>query len=120
MHRSPAPFLSWQQGLTYTRFTVVAAYAPLQRNLLFYLSVRQREIAQLNPNPLVDFRVLDMPFRQSLLRERLMGNLSAAFGVFAGRLSTLGLHGVMSYSDAATCVYFSLGLSSALRSPSAY
>ncbi|HEY3936770.1 MAG TPA: ABC transporter permease [Bryobacteraceae bacterium] len=57
----------------------------------------QRETMQLNSNLLVDFRVLDVQIRQSLLRERLMANLSVAFGILAGCLSTLGLYGVMSY-----------------------
>ncbi|MGA8598633.1 MAG: ABC transporter permease [Bryobacteraceae bacterium] len=60
-------------------------------------SAIQREAAQLNSNLLFDFRVLDMQIQQSVLRERLMANLSVAFGVLAGCLSTLGLYGVMSY-----------------------
>ncbi len=61
----------------------------------------QAEILQttgaLNPSLLVDFRVLDTQIQESVLRERLMANLSLAFGVLAGLLSTLGLYGVMSY-----------------------
>jgi predicted permease len=56
-----------------------------------------RESTRLNRNFLVEFRVLDTQVQQSLLRERLMANLSLAFGVLAGLLSTLGLYGVMSY-----------------------
>ncbi len=57
----------------------------------------QREMLQVNRNLLVDFRVLDVQIRQSVLRERLMANLSVAFGILAACLSTLGLYGVMSY-----------------------
>jgi putative ABC transport system permease protein len=60
-------------------------------------SAIQRDLAQLNPNLLVDFHVLDLQIKQSVLRERLMANLSVAFGILAGCLSTLGLYGVMSY-----------------------
>lgn len=60
-------------------------------------SAIQRETMQLNSNLLVDFHVLDVQIQQSVLRERLMANLSVAFGVLAGSLSTLGLYGVMSY-----------------------
>jgi putative ABC transport system permease protein len=60
-------------------------------------SAIQRETTQLSSNLLVDFRVLDVQIQQSVLRERLMANLSGAFGVLAGCLSTLGLYGVMSY-----------------------
>jgi predicted permease len=57
----------------------------------------QQEMRQVNPNLLVDFRVLDLQIHQSVLRERLMANLSIAFAVLAGCLSALGLYGVMSY-----------------------
>ncbi len=60
-------------------------------------SAVQKNIAELNPNLLVDFRVLDVQIRQSVLRERLMANLALAFGILAACLSTLGLYGVMSY-----------------------
>jgi hypothetical protein len=49
-------------------------------------SAIQRETMQLNSNLLVDFRVLDVQIQQSVLRERLMANLSVAFGVLAGCL----------------------------------
>lgn len=60
-------------------------------------SVIARNLAQVNSNLVVDFSVLDIQIQQSLLRERLMANLSAAFGLLAGCLSALGLYGVMSY-----------------------
>lgn len=60
-------------------------------------SAIQRETIQLNSNLLVDFRVLDVQIRQSVLTERLMASLSVAFGILAGCLSTIGLYGVMSY-----------------------
>jgi ABC-type antimicrobial peptide transport system permease subunit len=52
---------------------------------------------RLDANLLVDFRVLDTQIQQSVVAERLMANLSLAFGILAGLLSMLGLYGVMSY-----------------------
>lgn len=60
-------------------------------------SAVQRETRQVNSNLLVDFHVIAVQIEQSVLRERLMANLSLAFGILAGCLSTLGLYGVMSY-----------------------
>ena len=57
----------------------------------------RRVMAELQPGLLVEFRVLDLQVQQSVLRERLMANLSGGFGVLAALLSTLGLYGVMSY-----------------------
>jgi predicted permease len=56
-----------------------------------------REATEVSPGLLVDFRVLDTQIQQSLVRDRLMADLSVAFGGLAGLLSTLGLYGVMSY-----------------------
>ncbi|MEJ7607333.1 MAG: FtsX-like permease family protein [Bryobacteraceae bacterium] len=50
-----------------------------------------------NPGLLVEFRVLELEMQQSILRERLMANLSGGFGLLAGLLSAVGLYGVMSY-----------------------
>ena len=60
-------------------------------------SAVQRQIAQVNSSLLVDFRVLAVQIQQSVLRDRLMANLSVIFGILAGCLSALGLYGVMSY-----------------------
>lgn len=57
----------------------------------------RRVMAEVNASLLVEFRFLDVEIRQSLLRERLMANLSAGFGLLAVCLSALGLYGVMSY-----------------------
>lgn len=57
----------------------------------------QQKMAQLDRGLLVDFRVLDLEVERSVLRERLMANLSGGFGLLAALLSTLGLYGVMSY-----------------------
>lgn len=57
----------------------------------------QRQVASLNPSLLVEFKVLDVQIRQSVLRERLMANLSGAFGILAACLSTLGLYGVIAH-----------------------
>jgi hypothetical protein len=57
----------------------------------------EREIGAVDPRLLVEFRVLDTQIAESLLRERLVANLSGGFGVLAVVLATLGLYGVMSY-----------------------
>jgi ABC-type antimicrobial peptide transport system permease subunit len=50
-----------------------------------------------NPDLLVEFKLLQVQIQDSILRERLMANLTAGFGFLAALLSTLGLYGVMSY-----------------------
>jgi putative ABC transport system permease protein len=60
----------------------------------------QRTILAVDPGLLTDFHLLDVQIRDSTLRERLMANLSLAFGVLAAALSALGLYGVMSYQVA--------------------
>jgi ABC-type antimicrobial peptide transport system permease subunit len=60
----------------------------------------RRHIADLNPGLLVEFRMLDLQVRQSVLRERIMASLSGGFGLLAALLSALGLYGVMSYTVA--------------------
>lgn len=57
----------------------------------------RRHMSEVNPELLVEFRMLDVEIQQSLLRERLMANLSGGFGFLAALLSALGLYGVMSY-----------------------
>ena len=57
----------------------------------------QREMAKIDPGLLVEYHVLDEQIEQSVMRERLMANLSGAFGLLAALLSMLGLYGVMSY-----------------------
>jgi putative ABC transport system permease protein len=59
-------------------------------------AVRQ-QMADINRELLVEFRMLDVQIQQSILRERLMAHLSGGFGLIAGLLSALGLYGVMSY-----------------------
>lgn len=58
----------------------------------------QQQVAAVNINLLVDFKLLDLQIHDSVLRERLMANLTSGFGFLAACLSTLGLYGVMSYS----------------------
>jgi predicted permease len=57
----------------------------------------REQMAQIDPRLLVEFRMLDAEVERSVLRERLMANLSGGFGLLAALLSTLGLYGVMSF-----------------------
>lgn len=50
-----------------------------------------------NPGLVVDYLAMAAEAEQSVLREELMANLSAGFGLLAALLSALGLYGVMSY-----------------------
>ena len=58
--------------------------------------VKQR-MAELDGRLLVEFHDLDDHIAQTVLRERLVADLSEAFGLLAVLLSMLGLYGVMSY-----------------------
>jgi putative ABC transport system permease protein len=53
--------------------------------------------AEIHPEIGVDFTVLTMQIRNSLMRDRLMATLAGAFGLLAGVLSVLGLYGVIAY-----------------------
>jgi len=57
----------------------------------------KRRMAETDAGLLVEFDVLDLQMSGSILRERLMANLSGGFGLLAALLSALGLYGVMSY-----------------------
>jgi predicted permease len=54
-------------------------------------------VASVNPNIIVEFRVLSALVRDSLARDRLMAVLAGGFGVLAGLLATIGLYGVIAY-----------------------
>ncbi len=57
----------------------------------------REEMARLDGGLLVQFNVFDEMVARSILRERLMANLSGGFGLLAAILCTLGLYGVMAY-----------------------
>lgn len=54
-------------------------------------------VAAISPAIGIEFRPLSAQLADSLLRERLMATLSAAFGFLAAFLATLGLYGVIAY-----------------------
>ena len=64
------------------------------------LGAVKQALGDVNPDIVVDFRVLKTQIRESLLRERLMGTLSGFFGFLAALLATIGLYGVISYTVA--------------------
>ncbi len=57
----------------------------------------KRDVGQLNPEIVMDFRVFQAQIREGLARERLMAALSGFFGVVAALLAGIGLYGVISY-----------------------
>ena len=59
-----------------------------------------RAIHEVNPAINLEFMVLERAIQVSLLRERLMAMLSAAFGLLAGLIAAIGLYGLMSYTVA--------------------
>ena len=59
-----------------------------------------RAIHEVNPAINMEFTVLERAIQVSLLRERLMAMLSAAFGLLAGLIAAIGLYGLMSYTVA--------------------
>jgi putative ABC transport system permease protein len=72
---------------------VVRSHAPLGTTMN---GIRQL-MTTMQDGLLVEFRVLDVVARRSVLRERLMANVSGAFGILATLLAAIGLYGVMSY-----------------------
>jgi putative ABC transport system permease protein len=59
-----------------------------------------RAVQEVNPAINLEFTVLERALQISLLRERLMAMLSAAFGFLAGLIAAIGLYGLMSYTVA--------------------
>jgi ABC-type antimicrobial peptide transport system permease subunit len=57
----------------------------------------KRELNQVNPKAVVEFRVLENQIRDSMLRERLMATLTGFFGALAVLIAVVGLYGVISY-----------------------
>jgi predicted permease len=89
----PVAFLSLAQreprpgALFLVRASSAEAVVPMARQALLAV----------NPNLRFVFRVLDSQIRDTLRRDRVMAMLSALFGLLAGVIAAIGLHGVVSY-----------------------
>ena len=56
-----------------------------------------RAVTEVNPNLIVDSKVLTDQIGQTLVLERLMATLAGFFGALAGLLAVIGLYGILSY-----------------------
>jgi predicted permease len=61
------------------------------------VSAVKRAVSEMNPQIVLNFRVLKTTIEEGLLRERLMATLSGFFGALAAILAMIGLYGVMSF-----------------------
>ena len=96
-----------RENLRLIAFLPVAQDTPMPDQVSLVLRARgapgsamagvEREIIAVDPRMQVEFDALDELIAESLVRERLVANLSGGFGLLAVVLATLGLYGVMSY-----------------------
>jgi len=78
----------------------VEAFIRSDLPLLGLTSSLGRAIAEVSPSIVVTYKPYKREILKSLVLERLMATLSAAFGVAAGLLAVVGLYGVMAYAVA--------------------
>ena len=77
------------------------AYVRTARNPEQTFSTIRRIVNGLDPNlPVFQMKTIDQQMEESLLTERLVASLSAAFGFLATLLAAIGLYGVMAYTVA--------------------
>jgi ABC-type antimicrobial peptide transport system permease subunit len=77
------------------------AYIRTARNPEQAFSEIRRTVNSLDPNlPVFQMKTIDQQMEESLLTERLVASLSAAFGFLATLLAAIGLYGVMAYTVA--------------------
>jgi predicted permease len=79
----------------------IVVYVRTSREPTAALGAAQRVVHDLDANvPVYNLRTLDHQIDQSLLNDRLIATLSAAFGVLVTLLAVIGLYGVMAYTVA--------------------
>ncbi len=77
------------------------AYIRTERDPQELFDTMRRQVQHLDANvPVVDMRTLEKQMEISLLTERLVASLSAAFALLATLLAGIGLYGVMAYTVA--------------------
>jgi putative ABC transport system permease protein len=72
------------------------SFAPTRPLGEFYRTA-EHAVSEFHPGLAIDFRVLTIQIKESLMRDRLMAALAGAFGLLAGSLAVLGLYGVIAY-----------------------
>ncbi len=78
--------------------TAVQVIATPRGSLAALVPAIVRALHAIEPGAFVEFTVWDDAIRNSMVRERLMAALAAAFGLLAAVLASVGLYGLLSYS----------------------
>jgi predicted permease len=91
----PLAFISEAQASTPDPYTNLLTRSSVPPATL--IAPLTRAITEVNPNLVVDFKVLTDQIAETLVLERLMATLAGFFGALAGLLAIIGLYGILSY-----------------------
>jgi hypothetical protein len=93
--KEPLVFISEAQAATPDPYTNILTRSSVPPETL--IGPLTRAITEVNPNLIVDFKVLTNQIAETLVLERLMATLAGFFGALAGVLAVIGLYGILSY-----------------------
>jgi predicted permease len=93
--KEPLAFISESQADTPDPYTNLLTRSSVPPETL--IGPLTRAITEVNPNLVVDFKVLTNQIAETLVLERLMATLAGFFGALAGVLAVIGLYGILSY-----------------------